>query len=175
MFVCKEDWLEIYNIYKDGTEKLVGRYCGMTAPGPLESNRGAVGLKVLLHTNSEGVSSGFKARYFFDEAKPIFGGKLCGSLVIYISTHQSHIVIRDTNNRFFFSFSFQDCGSNISNADSGKVQSPNFPLKYTAPEKGMPSRTCNWFINVRPNYKILLNFVSFSVEGEPASKYTESF
>lgn len=47
----------------------------MTAPGPLESNRGAIGLKVLLHTNSEGVSSGFKARYFFDVAKPIFGGK----------------------------------------------------------------------------------------------------
>ncbi|XP_060879862.1 LOW QUALITY PROTEIN: tolloid-like protein 1 [Metopolophium dirhodum] len=136
VFVCKEDWLEIYNIYKDGTEKIVGRYCGMTAPGPLESNRGAIGLKVLLHTNSEGVSSGFKARYFFDDAKPIFG----------------------------------DCGSNISNADSGKVQSPNFPLKYTAPEKGMPSRTCNWFINVRPNYKILLNFVSFSVEGEPATR-----
>lgn len=66
---------------------------------------------------------------------------------------------------------FLDCGSNISNTDSGKVQSPNFPLKYTAPEKGMPSRTCNWFINVRPNYKILLNFVSFSVEGDPLSMY----
>lgn len=49
----------------------------MTAPGPLESNRGAIGLKVLLHTNSEGVSSGFKARYFFDVAKPIFGGEFC--------------------------------------------------------------------------------------------------
>lgn len=64
-----------------------------------------------------------------------------------------------------------DCGSNISNMDSGKVQSPNFPLKYTAPEKGMPSRTCNWFIQVRPNYKILLNFVSFSVEGDPLRKF----
>jgi len=103
VFVCKEDWLEIYNIYKDGTEKIVGRYCGMTAPGPLESNRGAIGLKVLLHTNSEGVSSGFKARYFFDEAKPIFGGKLCGSLIINIFTYQSYIIIRNNNNRFFFS------------------------------------------------------------------------
>ncbi|XP_050436829.1 cubilin-like [Adelges cooleyi] len=134
--VCTEDWVEIYNIYKDNTEKIVGRYCGMTAPGPLESNRGALGLKVLLHTNSQGVYSGFKARYFFDVAKPIFG----------------------------------DCGSNISNTDSGKVQSPNFPLKYTAPERGMPSRTCNWFINVRPNYKILLNFISFSVEGDPSTR-----
>lgn len=182
MFVCKEDWLEIYNIYKDGTEKVVGRYCGMTAPGPLESNRGAIGLKVLLHTNSEGVSSGFKARYFFDDAKSIFGGKSYGSLV-HLHTFESSSTIK-TNTCVtlkyvilfliiiidFFFVSFQDCGSNISNADSGKVQSPNFPLKYTAPEKGMPSRTCNWFINVRPNYKILLNFVSFSVEGEPASK-----
>lgn len=75
VLVCTDDWLEIYNIYKDGTEKIVGRYCGMTAPGPLESNRGAIGLKILLHTNSEGVSSGFKARYFFDVAKPIFGGE----------------------------------------------------------------------------------------------------
>lgn len=71
-------------------------------------------------------------------------------------------------------FVFLDCGSNISNTDSGKVQSPNFPLKYTAPEKGMPSRTCNWFINVRPNYKILLNFVSFSVEGDPLSTSARS-
>lgn len=71
---------------------------------------------------------------------------------------------------FYMVLSFSDCGSNISNLDSGKVQSPNFPLKYTAPEKGMPSRTCNWFINVRPNYKILLNFVSFSVEGDPSGE-----
>lgn len=89
MFVCKQDWLEIYNIYKDGTEKIVGRYCGMTAPGPLESNRGAIGLKVLLHTNSEGVSSGFKARYFFDDAKPIFGGKSCSPLITLNSFESS--------------------------------------------------------------------------------------
>jgi len=75
VLVCTDDWLEIYNVYKDGTEKIVGRYCGTTAPGPLESNRGAIGLKILLHTNSEGVSSGFKARYVFDVAKPIFGGE----------------------------------------------------------------------------------------------------
>jgi hypothetical protein len=89
VFVCKEDWLEIYNIYKDGTEKIVGRYCGMTAPGPLESNRGAIGLKVLLHTNSEGVSSGFKARYFFDEAKAIFGGKSYSSLMLCLHAVES--------------------------------------------------------------------------------------
>lgn len=53
----------------------MGRYCGMTAPGPVESNRGATGLKIILHTNQEGVYSGFKARYTFETAKSIFGGK----------------------------------------------------------------------------------------------------
>lgn len=62
-------------MYRDNTEKLIGRYCAMTAPGPVESNLGALGLKVILHTDSELVYSGFKARYTFDVAKSIFGGK----------------------------------------------------------------------------------------------------
>lgn len=85
VLVCTDDWLEIYNVYKDGTEKIVGRYCNKTAPGPLESNRGAIGLKVLLHTNSKDVSSGFKARYVFDVAKPIFGGEYKHGIVVPIS------------------------------------------------------------------------------------------
>ncbi len=44
---CLEDWLEIYQIYRDDSEELVGRYCQMSAPGPIVSLRGlAVGLKV---------------------------------------------------------------------------------------------------------------------------------
>lgn len=95
MLVCTDDWLEIYNIYRDGTEKIIGRYCGMTAPGPLECNRGAMGLKILLHTNSEGVSSGFKARYFFDVAKPIFGGECsdCRILERLIRFHKNIIIV----------------------------------------------------------------------------------
>lgn len=62
-------------MYRDNTEKLIGRYCGTTAPGPVESNLGALGLKVILHTDSELVYSGFKARYTFEVAKPIFGGR----------------------------------------------------------------------------------------------------
>lgn len=61
-------------MYRDDTEKLIGRYCGATAPGPVESNLGALGLKVILHSDSELVYSGFKARYTFEIAKPIFGG-----------------------------------------------------------------------------------------------------
>ncbi|EEB14888.1 hypothetical protein Phum_PHUM333350, partial [Pediculus humanus corporis] len=102
------DWLEIYQVYRFN-EKLVGRYCGMTAPGPIESNRGATGLKIILHTDHEGVYSGFKA-------------------------------------------------------------SPNFPLNYEGPGRGLASKTCNWFIKVKPKHKILLYFEIFAVEGEPSGK-----
>lgn len=134
--VCTEDWLEIYNLYRDGTEKLIGRYCGMTAPGPLDSNRGAIGLKVILHTNAEGVYSGFKARYSFEVAKSIFG----------------------------------DCGSNETSIDYGVIVSPNFPHNYEGPTKGAASRTCNWYINVRPDHNVLLNFEYFAVEGDPNAR-----
>lgn len=72
--ICQEDWLEIYNTYKDGTENRLGRYCGMTAPGPVESVRGATGIKILFRTDEKDVYSGFKARYSFETAKSIFGG-----------------------------------------------------------------------------------------------------
>lgn len=74
-------------MYKDGTEKLVGRYCGVTAPGPVESNRGATGLKVLLHADDEGVFSGFKARYMFEVAKSIFGGE--STRILYYQLNMS--------------------------------------------------------------------------------------
>ncbi|TGZ54007.1 Uncharacterized protein DBV15_11939 [Temnothorax longispinosus] len=82
--LCQDDWLEIYNMYRDETEKLIGRYCGVTAPGPVESNLGALGLKVILHSDSELVYSGFKARYTFEIAKPIFGERGCPA-AFYIS------------------------------------------------------------------------------------------
>lgn len=129
--------MEIYNVYRDGTEKLVGRYCRTTAPGPIESNRGALGLKVILHADSEGVYSGFKARYNFETAKSIFG----------------------------------DCGGNVSSLDSGVITSPNYPGKYDGPGKISASKTCNWYVSVRPKYKILVNFERFGIEGEPVGKY----
>lgn len=74
--VCLEDWLEMYVIFRDGSERFLGRYCGLTAPGPVESPRGAVGIRILLHTDQESVASGFKARYIFEVAKSVFGD--CG-------------------------------------------------------------------------------------------------
>lgn len=134
--LCQDDWVEVYNMYRDKTEKLIGRYCGMTAPGPVESNLGALGLKVILHSDSELVYSGFKARYIFENTKSIFG----------------------------------DCGTNISSLDYGVIMSPNFPNNYDGPAKNLASKTCNWFISVRPNHQILLNFELFSVEGDQLSR-----
>lgn len=61
-----------------------------------------------------------------------------------------------------------DCGVNISSLDSGVLTSPNYPDKYDGPKKNQASKTCNWFITVRPSHKILINFEEFSVEGEPS-------
>ncbi|XP_011193045.2 uncharacterized protein LOC105218882 isoform X2 [Zeugodacus cucurbitae] len=66
---CFEDWLEMYVVYRDNNDRFLGRYCGLTAPGPVESPRGAVGLRITLHTDQENVASGFKARYFFESPR----------------------------------------------------------------------------------------------------------
>ncbi len=66
--------MEIYQLYRDDSEELVGRYCAMSAPGPVVSLRGlAVGLKVFLHTNEKDVYSGFFGRYMFFHEKSVFG------------------------------------------------------------------------------------------------------
>ncbi|XKL66755.1 hypothetical protein PGB90_010175 [Kerria lacca] len=136
--VCYEDWVEIYNMYRDGTEIKMGRYCGYTSPGPIESVRGAVGIKLLFRSNEKDVFSGFKARYSFEMAKSIFG----------------------------------DCGNNISNSGEGTgiIQNENFPAKYEAPILGIATRSCHWYINVRPSHQILLNVLSFILEGNPSSR-----
>lgn len=106
----------------------------MSAPGPIESDTEAMGLMLVLHSDSEGVYSGFKARYSFEPAKSIYG----------------------------------DCGGNVSTEDFGIITSPNFPKDYGTPSKNQASKSCNWFITVRPRYKILLIFEKFAVEGEPS-------
>lgn len=71
--------MELYNIYQQrGSEEerhsLNGRYCGETAPGPTQSDRDAVGIKVVLRTDHVGVYSGFDAIYNFKKKKEAFGG-----------------------------------------------------------------------------------------------------
>ncbi|XP_022127988.2 dorsal-ventral patterning tolloid-like protein 1 isoform X2 [Pieris rapae] len=76
---CSEDWLEAWWTGREGTRVPLGRWCGLATPGPLQSPRGALGLLIALHTDSEAVASGFKARYVFEPAKSIFGD--CGGNV----------------------------------------------------------------------------------------------
>ncbi|XP_076304820.1 suppressor of lurcher protein 1-like isoform X2 [Tachypleus tridentatus] len=85
--VCKEDWLEIYEIYPNGREKALGRYCSTTSPGPVVSNVGIHDMKVVLKTNEEGVASGFSATYQFIESKQQF--QECGE---NISGHQYGLI-----------------------------------------------------------------------------------
>ncbi|XP_042885956.1 cubilin-like isoform X1 [Penaeus japonicus] len=73
---CQEDWVEIYNIYKpqgsdSERERLNGRYCKTLAPGPIESEPEAIGLRVVLRTNDVNVSSGFKANYEFKKKEVV--------------------------------------------------------------------------------------------------------
>ncbi len=71
---CVEDWVEIFQIYRDNSEELVGRYCKGSAPGPVVSMREvSVGLKIFLHTNEKDVYSGFHGNYKFFDEKSIFG------------------------------------------------------------------------------------------------------
>ena len=63
-------------LFRDGGDRFLGRYCGFTAPGPIETPRGAIGIKLNFHTDSENVASGFKGRYTFEVAKSMFGD--CG-------------------------------------------------------------------------------------------------
>ncbi|CAH2085253.1 unnamed protein product [Euphydryas editha] len=76
---CSEDWVEAWWTGREGSRVPLGRWCGAATPGPLQSPRGALGLLIALHTDSDSVASGFKARYVFEPAKSIFGD--CGGNV----------------------------------------------------------------------------------------------
>lgn len=57
-------------------QRLNGRYCGQAAPGPIESEMEAVGLRVVLRTDHEHVHSGFQAIYQFKKKDMLFRGVL---------------------------------------------------------------------------------------------------
>lgn len=63
---CSEDWVEAWWVGREGSRVPLGRWCGLATPGPLHSPRGALGLMLALHTDTDAVASGFKARYIFE-------------------------------------------------------------------------------------------------------------
>ncbi|XP_028968828.1 cubilin-like [Galendromus occidentalis] len=62
---CEEDWLEIYEQNEKGQEKKYGRYCSSAAPGPIVTDLGYHTVRVVLHTDDQGVAGGFSANYYF--------------------------------------------------------------------------------------------------------------
>lgn len=58
--------MEAWWVGREGSRVPLGRWCGVAAPGPLHSPRGALGLMLALHTDTDAVASGFKARYVFE-------------------------------------------------------------------------------------------------------------
>ena len=70
-----------------------------------------------LHTDSEGVFSGFKGRYQFMQVRMEASG---GGLVF-----MTVMMIQAKNE-------FGDCGGNISNSENGVIKSPNYPEKYSS-------------------------------------------
>ena len=58
-----------------------------------------------------------------------------------------------------------DCGQNFTNQENGVITSPGYPSPYP------PVRQiCNWFVTVRPKYKVLLFFQFFLIEGDPKAR-----
>lgn len=120
---CTEDWIEIYIIFREGNDRFIGRYCGVTAPGPVESPRGASGVRIQLHTDAENVSSGFKARYIFEVAKAVTGK----------CTFVNRIHLLGVAN---VCFRFKgDCGGNYTGQESDVIESPNYPGKKEKEEE----------------------------------------
>ncbi|CAG0879051.1 unnamed protein product [Cyprideis torosa] len=68
-----EDYVEIFNVYRDSSETMVGRYCSIWTPGPIESNQGADSMKIIMHANHVLSGAGFKAHYEFIDMKSVFG------------------------------------------------------------------------------------------------------
>ncbi|XP_076057543.1 cubilin-like isoform X2 [Oratosquilla oratoria] len=146
---CQDDYVEIYNLYKpdkqSGTtnwiERLNGRYCGFSAPGPISSERDSSGLMVILRTDKEGVYSGFNAKYKFLKREELFSD--CGE---NITSTETNIIT------------------------SGIITSPHWPNNYDNPKKTEGSFMCDWFISVRPNHRVYLWLQSFAVEGDPDTR-----
>ena len=74
-------------------QRLNGRYCGQAAPGPIESEMEAVGLRVVLKTDHEHVHSGFQAIYQFKKKDMLFRGMLLIDFAAMININNFFLVL----------------------------------------------------------------------------------
>lgn len=96
---CKAtDYIEIYQqLEGPNNYSVIRRYCGKANPGPILTERG---VKILFHSDSDGIDMGFRASYEFIKKEDINKETDCSKTVL-------------ANERW-----------------GGFIQSPDYPLKY---------------------------------------------
>uniref|UniRef100_A0A8R1DXR6 CUB domain-containing protein n=1 Tax=Caenorhabditis japonica TaxID=281687 RepID=A0A8R1DXR6_CAEJA len=139
-----DDYLEVYDVFvENGEEKLrlKERYCSDTFPGPSVSAFGSHEMRIFFTSGSTGTANGFKALFEIRTARKED-----------VPSGEAHI--RRGSYR---------CGSVINattEKPNGLIISPNYPVKYNKDVH------CDWKINAREGYQVLLKMEAIDVEGE---------
>lgn len=144
-----DDYLEI----RDGyflKAPLIGRFCGQkNKPEIFVSNGNRIWIEYRRSADANKIS---KIEY---EKKQIFKGFAASYKGKIQLKFKKFILLFENFGNFFENFSVV-CGGNFS-ADTGIIQSPNFPHEYRS------DSMCIWRISVPENYQVALIFQSFEV------------
>ncbi|KFD70157.1 hypothetical protein M514_09537 [Trichuris suis] len=95
------DRLELYNVYPNNRETVLGNYCAANYPGPILSAEGANRVRAVFFSDIRPTATGFRAHYRF--------------------VSQKYIKDIGQKNR---------CSEKITGSISGTISSPNFPIRY---------------------------------------------
>ncbi|UMM15420.1 hypothetical protein L5515_002825 [Caenorhabditis briggsae] len=138
------DYLDVYDVFvKNGKEelRLKERYCSDTFPGPSVSAFGSHEMRVVFTSGSSGTANGFKALFEIRTARKEDVPR--GEAHIRRGAYRCGSVINATADK-----------------PNGLIISPNYPVKYNKDVH------CDWQINVKEGYQVLLKMEAIDVEGE---------
>ncbi|ULU14461.1 hypothetical protein L3Y34_016744 [Caenorhabditis briggsae] len=141
------DYLDVYDVFvKNGKEelRLKERYCSDTFPGPSVSAFGSHEMRVVFTSGSSGTANGFKALFEIRTARKEDVPR--GEAHIRRGAYRCGSVINATADK-----------------PNGLIISPNYPVKYNKDVH------CDWQINVKEGYQVLLKMEAIDVEGEMTS------
>ncbi|CAD21658.1 CUB domain-containing protein [Caenorhabditis elegans] len=141
------DYLDVYDVFvKNGKEELrrKERYCADTFPGPSVSAFGSHEMRVVFTSGSSGTANGFKALFEIRTARKEDVPR--GEAHIRRGAYRCGSVINSTSEK-----------------PNGLIISPNYPVKYNKDVH------CDWQINVKEGYQVLLKMEAIDVEGEMTS------
>ncbi|XP_050394072.2 tolloid-like protein 1 [Patella vulgata] len=152
---CVYDYLEVRDGHEE-TSPLIGKYCGYKIPDDIKST----GNKLYVKFVSDGSvqKAGFAASFVkeYDECKTELHGcdHVCeNTLGSFKCTCRIGYELHSDGKRC------EDaCGGYI-RAQNGTLQSPSFPDLYP------PNKNCVWQIVAQDQYRIILNFTHFDLEG----------